>query len=86
MVLQALSQLQELQWVVHEPVTQITLTSSFSSHRQISLHNKNKIIGNMGKFFMSEECNKLAAMCIIRYPRSNSHFQNVGNPFCRQIR
>jgi len=38
MVLQALSQLQELQWVVHESITEITLTSSFSSHRQISLH------------------------------------------------
>jgi len=54
MVLQALSQLQELQWVVHEPVTEITLTSSFSSHRHIITYNKNKIIGNMGKFLMSE--------------------------------
>jgi len=37
MVLRALSQPQVLQWVVHEPVTEITLTSSLSSHRQISL-------------------------------------------------
>ena len=58
----------------------------FFTQTNIITYNKNKIIGNMGKFFMSEVCNKLAVMCIIQYPRSNSHFQHVGDHFCRQIR
>jgi len=51
----------------------------------IIIYNKGKIIDNMGKCFMSEVCIKLAVMCIIQYPRSNSYFKHVGDLFCRQI-